>query len=297
MAIIGDLLSPVALLRSGPAGRQTASSSPITPTPADPGTCIPCRRRPALRNRSPTGPGSTGSQRGNRLRASAMEPKSLCAWRRSGACIARPTREGYQVVCRPRRTPRGACLAAQSVKRLGFHGNRCRPVTLRGTSVHLALLTWTSYPLLPDLLRHGLADRNGLHWTLGVLTTLVEPEGRVPVGHQGDIHQQPIAPPVDSDHQVIEARGVTRGEQHRDGRDQHTRANQAWGGIGNGATLLHARRHDITRPEECADQEILREGEQPLDQREPTVELLRVVDLQPRRVVRDIGQSERGVAV
>ncbi len=37
-----------------------------------------------------------------------MPPKFLCGWRRSGACIARPTREGYRVVCRPRRTPQGA---------------------------------------------------------------------------------------------------------------------------------------------------------------------------------------------
>src|SRR6476646_9274189 len=42
--------------------------------------------------------------------ASVVESEFLCAWRRSGACIARPTREGYRVVCRPRRTPRGACL-------------------------------------------------------------------------------------------------------------------------------------------------------------------------------------------
>ena len=41
---------------------------------------------------------------------SVVSPKFLCGWRRSGACIARPTREGYRVVCRPRRTPRGACL-------------------------------------------------------------------------------------------------------------------------------------------------------------------------------------------
>ena len=44
------------------------------------------------------------------LKASVVSPKFLCVWRRSGACIARPTREGYRVVCRPRRTPRGACM-------------------------------------------------------------------------------------------------------------------------------------------------------------------------------------------
>jgi hypothetical protein len=31
--------------------------------------------------------------------SSVVSPKFLCGWRRSGACIARPTREGYRVVC------------------------------------------------------------------------------------------------------------------------------------------------------------------------------------------------------
>ena len=47
---------------------------------------------------------------------SVVEPKFLCGWRRPGACIARPTREGYRVVCRPRRTPRGACLGGAKRK-------------------------------------------------------------------------------------------------------------------------------------------------------------------------------------
>src|SRR6185503_4169772 len=40
---------------------------------------------------------------------SGLSPLLLVVWRRSGACIARPTRKGYRVVSRPRRTPRGAC--------------------------------------------------------------------------------------------------------------------------------------------------------------------------------------------
>ena len=49
---------------------------------------------------------------------SVVEPKFLCGWRRPGACIARPTREGYRVVCRPRRTPRGACLGGAKRKEI-----------------------------------------------------------------------------------------------------------------------------------------------------------------------------------
>ena len=57
-----------------------------------------------------------GSAKGDEDKASVVEPKFLCGWRRSGACIARPTREGYRVVCRPRRTPRGACLGGANRK-------------------------------------------------------------------------------------------------------------------------------------------------------------------------------------
>jgi hypothetical protein len=61
-----------------------------------------------------------------RRQPSVVEPKFLCGWRRSGACLssqgdarrrhARPTRVGYRVVCRPRRTPRGACLGGAKRK-------------------------------------------------------------------------------------------------------------------------------------------------------------------------------------
>ena len=41
----------------------------------------------------------------------------------------------------------------------------------------------------------------------------------------------------------------------------------------------------------------MREGEQPLDQRQPPIQLLRVLKVQPRRVVGDIGESERRIPV
>jgi hypothetical protein len=63
---------------------------------------------PTVRTRCTTLPGPP--------RPSVVEPKFLCGWRRAGACIARPTREGYRVVCRPRRTPRGACLGGANRK-------------------------------------------------------------------------------------------------------------------------------------------------------------------------------------
>src|SRR4249919_1640702 len=50
------------------------------------------------------------------LDTSVVSPEFLCGWRRSGACIARPTREGYRVVCRPRRTPRGTYLGGANRK-------------------------------------------------------------------------------------------------------------------------------------------------------------------------------------
>ena len=74
---------------------------------------------------------------------------------------------------------------------------------------------------------------------LDIDAALIEPERRIPV--------------------------ITRREQQRDSRDQHTRANQAGGGIGNGTTVLHACRHDITGADKRADQDVLREGEQTPD--------------------------------
>jgi hypothetical protein len=60
--------------------------------------------------------------------------------------------------------------------------------------------------------------------------------------------------------------------------------------MGKAAIDVHARRCGITRADERAGEEVLRDGEQPLDQRQPSVELLRVVNLQPLRVVRNIGK-------
>ena len=75
------------------------------------------------------------------------------------------------------------------------------------------------------------------------------------------------------------------------------RADQAGGGIGNGTAVLHACGHDITGADKRADEDVLREGEQPLDQRQPTIQLLRVLEVQPCRVVGDIGESERRIPV
>ena len=55
--------------------------------------------------------------RRRRRHTSAPEGKFLGGWRRSGACIARPTREGCRVATRPRRTPRGACLGGVQASR------------------------------------------------------------------------------------------------------------------------------------------------------------------------------------
>ena len=70
----------------------------------------------------------------SRLRSSAPKLKFLDARRRSGACIARPTREGYRVVTRPRRTPRGACLGGVRRQETSASGTRPRISTPRGVA-------------------------------------------------------------------------------------------------------------------------------------------------------------------
>ena len=67
--------------------------------------------------------------------------------------------------------------------------------------------------------------------------------------------------------------------------------------MANHAIFLHAYGHDITGADKRADEDVLRDGEQSLDQRQPTIQPLWVLELQPRRVVRDIGESERRVPV
>jgi hypothetical protein len=76
-----------------------------------------CHSSPATQgNRYERSVQSNTARLRERLKSSVVEPRFLCGWRRSGAWIARPTREGYRVVCRPRRTPRGACLGGANRK-------------------------------------------------------------------------------------------------------------------------------------------------------------------------------------
>jgi hypothetical protein len=182
------------------------------------------------------------------------------------------------------------CLASPSTTVIKGEG--------RSDQGHLGFELGVGYRLRPRaLLGVRLAGRRGLWWALDIDAALIEPEWRVAISHQRHINQQPVAPPIDSKCQVKKARRITRREQQRDGRDQHTRADQARRGIANRTAVLHACRHDITGADKRADDEILREGEQPLDQRQPTIQLLRVLKVQPRRVVGDIGESERWIPV
>ena len=74
-------------------------------------------------------------------------------------------------------------------------------------------------------------------------------------------------------------------------------ADQAGSGIANDAIFLHAYGDDITGADKRPDKDVLRYGEQPFHERQPTIQLLRVLEVQPRRVIRDIGESERRVPV
>jgi hypothetical protein len=56
--------------------------------------------------------------------------------------------------------------------------------------------------------------------------------------------------------------------------------------------VLHGCGDDIAGADERADEDVLREREQPFDQRQPAIQLLRILEIQPRRVVRDIGEGE-----
>ncbi len=99
----GSSRSPPITSSTGPAGRhnQWPMRSRWDPTPFTRARIARRRNRPTSRSRSSSGSGAAPS---------AVSSRFLFVWRRPVACIARPTREGYRVVSRPRRTQRGACL-------------------------------------------------------------------------------------------------------------------------------------------------------------------------------------------
>src|SRR5215213_979498 len=124
----------------------------------------------------------------------------------------------------------------------------------------------------------------------------VEAERRVGVGHQRHVGADPVHPAVEAHHEVEQARYVAPGEEQRDANDEHEQADQA--AVRPRHALVRPRPRAPAAAGEDRDDDEVRDGEQPpLHEHEPARERLRVGDLQPGRVVRDVGERERRVAV
>ena len=124
--------------------------------------------------------------------------------------------------------------------------------------------------------------------------SLVEPERRVAVGHQPGVGGDPEHPPVEAEHEVEDPPRVTRREQQGHRRDEDEHRDQAR----SPSSCRPTTGSSSLPPSEDRHHDVLRDGEQPpLDEDEPSRQPLRVVDLELRRVVRDLVQRERRVAV
>ena len=60
----------------------------------------------------------------------------------------------------------------------------------------------------------------------GVVPTLVEPEGRVPIRHQPGVRDHPRDPAVEPEHEVEDAGRIARREQERDAGEEHEDADE-----------------------------------------------------------------------
>ena len=126
-----------------------------------------------------------------------------------------------------------------------------RPAS-RGARSRRADFSWIAHFQGPHGFTAYVSALSWPHWAQGVAT---DPQGRCCPGQAGmagtgrsSTPHKPaaVAPPIDSKYQIKKARRITRRKQHRDSRDQHTRADQAGSGIADRTAVLHACGHHIT---------------------------------------------------
>ena len=153
----------------------------------------------------------------------------------------------------------------------------------------------------------------------GIRAAHVKPERRVPVGHQPGVPGNPQHPPVQAEHEAEELLRVPPGHQQDHRGDHGQEADQPPPGVadvadvvqapaveGEGERSMGARvanppppRGPQPRPGEQADDDVLRDGQQPpFHQRQPAGQPLRVLHLQVRGISGVVlSQRERRVPV
>ena len=129
-------------------------------------------------------------------------------------------------------------------------------------------------------------------------TSLVEPERRVLVAHEQHVGGHARDPPVEPDNEVEEPARVTRGEEQRHTGKEHEDADQPGFEADAPEPLVDPGRRVAAPSQEDSRDDVLRYREEPpLHQHEAAGELLRVGDLQARRVVGHVVERERRIAI
>ena len=157
-------------------------------------------------------------------------------------------------------------------------------------------------PPPPRLLRLALGRgrRLGLDGlrarAVGLVAALIQAERRVSVGHQADVHRHARDPAVQPEDEREDAGRVPVGEEEREAGDHHEQPDEP--GVEARAPLVGVRRDVRTAAEQDPEDEVVGDREEPpLDEHEAARQLLRVLDREPRGVVRDVVQRERRVPV
>src|SRR6266702_423164 len=103
-------------------------------------------------------------------------------------------------------------------------------------------------------------------------------------------------PAVHAEHELVEGLRVAAGEEQHDAGEEDEQADEASGAPHPIVTEACPRRPVAAGKDR--DDEVVRQGEQPpLDEHEPAGERLRIVDLEPRRVVGDVLETEGRVLI
>ena len=111
----------------------------------------------------------------------------------------------------------------------------------------------------------------------------IEPERRVLAGHERPVGDDAEHPAVEAEHEIEDLLRVPVLEQQQDAGDKHEDADQSERPSGPGEDSRDTKMRDAEQP--------------PPDQREAAAQVLRVVDLESRRVLGHISERERRVLV
>src|SRR6266511_2662050 len=124
----------------------------------------------------------------------------------------------------------------------------------------------------------------------------VEPEWRVRVGHQRGVGGDAEDPAVHAEHELVEGLRVAAGEEQHDAGEEDEQADKA-SGAPHPIVAEACPRRPVAAGKD-RDDEVVRQGEQPpLHEHEPAGERLRIVDLEPRRVVGGVLETEGRVLI